>query len=239
MKTPPPIIVLISADFEWNAVVDLIRPAETRSTPFGAAFFSQLGKHTLLMAHSGWGKTATAAACQHLIDLHQPQLILNLGTCGLKGARSADLLPEETAMYDIVEGMSAYSEALAYYHTRADLGWLPAKLPPGVRRTRIVSADQDIQPCNVVLIANYFHAPAADWESAAFAWTAAKNKTPWLIWGVSDWSVESEAYQNVVLVTRAQIMARLGGRRLVPDNFSCADYINALPQAGAFFFHML
>ena len=217
MKIPPPFIVLISADFEWNAVVDLIRPAETRSTPFGAAFFSQLGKHTLLMAHSGWGKTATAAACQHLIDLHQPQLILNLGTCGgLEGRAEVGevLLPEETAMYDIVEGMSAYSEALAYYHTRADLGWLPAKLPPGMRRTRIVSADQDIQPCNVVLIANYFHAPAADWESAAFAWTAAKNKTPWLILrGVSDLvsSERSEAYQNAALWQQraAQIMARL------------------------------
>jgi Nucleoside phosphorylase len=181
MKTPPPFIVLISAEFEWNAVVDLVRPTETRSTPFGAAFFSQLGKHSLLMAHSGWGKTATAAACQHLIDLHQPQLILNLGTCGgLEGRAEVDeiLLPEETAMYDIVEGMSAYSEALAYYRIRADLNWLPAKLPPGVRRTRIVSADQDIQPRNVDLIANYFHAPAADWESAAFAWTAAKIRRP-------------------------------------------------------------
>ena len=32
--------------------------------------------------HAGWGKVSTAGACQFAIDAFQPQLMVNLGTCG-------------------------------------------------------------------------------------------------------------------------------------------------------------
>ena len=217
MNTPHPIIVLISANTEWRSVLNLLRPEETGATPFGGIFSAQSGQHNLLFAHSGWGKTATAAACQHLIDSYHPRLIINLGTCGgLEGHAQVGevLLAEETAMYDVVESMSGYAAALERYRTRADLSWLPDAFPQGVRKARIVSADQDIQTQNYDLIADIFQAPAADWESAAFAWTAAKNKTRWLILrGVSDLvsKEKSEAYHNVQLWRErtGQIMADL------------------------------
>ncbi len=206
-----------------------MRPEETGATPFGGIFSAQSGQHNLLFAHSGWGKTATAAACQHLIDSYHPRLIINLGTCGgLEGHAQVSevLLAEETAMYDVVESMSDYTAALERYRTRADLSWLTTPLPQGVRKARIVSADQDIQTQNYDLIADIFQAPAADWESAAFAWTAAKNKTPWLVLrGVSDLvsKEKSEAYHNVQLWRErtGRIMADLLG--LLPwflDRFS-------------------
>ena len=199
--------------------MDLMRPEAVKATPFGGIFPTQLGQHSLFFAHSGWGKTATAAVCQHLIDCYHPRLMINLGTCGgLEGYAQIGetLLAEETAMYDIVESMSDYAAALERYRVRADLSWLPAALPSGVRKARIVSADQDIQTQNFELIADYFQAPAADWESAAFAWTAAKNHTPWLILrGVSDLvsKDKAEAYQNVELWRQrtAEIMAKLAG----------------------------
>ena len=217
MNTPHPIIVLICANTEWSSVLNLLRPEETGATPFGEIFSAQSGQHNLLFAHSGWGKTATAAACQHLIDSYHPRLIINLGTCGgLEGHAQVGevLLAEETAMYDVVESMSDYAAALERYRTRADLSWLPDAFPQGVRKARIVSADQDIQIHNFDLIAGFFQAPGADWESAAFAWTAAKNKTRWLILrGVSDLvsKEKSEAYHNVQLWRErtGQIMADL------------------------------
>lgn len=216
MRTPYPFIVLICANSEWSSVLALLHPPETGTSPFGGIFSALMGQQNVLLAHSGWGKTATAAACQHLIDSYHPRLIINLGTCGgLEGHTQVGdiLLAEETAMYDVVESMSDYTAALEYYRTRADLGWLPVSLPQGVRKARIVSADQDIQTQNYDLIA-VFQAPGADWESASFAWTAAKNKTPWLVLrGVSDLvsKENSEAFHNVELWRErtGQIMADL------------------------------
>jgi len=196
MKPTYRFIILVSANSEWKSVLDCLHPERIGSTPFGSAFPAQAGRHQMLFAHGGWGKTASAAACQHLIDLYHPQLIVNLGTCGgLEGYANVGeiLLVEETAMYDIVEGMSDYAAAIEHYRTLAD---------------------QDIQTQNVDLIANVFQAPAADWESAAIAWTAAKNKTPWLVLrGVSDLvsKEKAEAYHNVELWRERtnQIMADL------------------------------
>lgn len=227
MSTKFPFIVLICASSEWRSVLALLHPEELGTTPFGETFTARIGEQDVLLAHSGWGKTATAAACQHLIDLHHPRLMINLGTCGgLAGYAEVGevLLVEETAMYDIVESMSDYAAALERYRTRADLNWLPALLPQSVRKTRIVSADQDIQTQNFDLIAEYFQAPGADWESAAFAWTAAKNNTPWLILrGVSDLvsKEDSETYHNVELWRErtAHIMTKLLG--LLPWFLDC------------------
>jgi len=217
MKPTYRFIILVSANSEWKSVLDCLHPERIGSTPFGSAFPAQAGRHQMLFAHGGWGKTASAAACQHLIDLYHPQLIVNLGTCGgLEGYANVGeiLLVEETAMYDIVEGMSDYAAAIEHYRTLADLSWLPAALPRGIRKARLVSADQDIQTQNVDLIANVFQAPAADWESAAIAWTAAKNTPPWLVRrGVSDLvrKEKAEAYHNVELWRERtnQIMADL------------------------------
>jgi len=231
MNSNYPFVVLVSANSEWKPVLECLLPQDVGVTPFGQKFSANIGGHPVLFAHGGWGKTASTASCQYLIDRYHPQLILNLGTCGgLVGHAEVGeiLLAEETALYDIVEGMSDYSAAIEHYRTQSDLSWLPAALPPGVRKARIVSADQDIQTQNFDLLVDNFQAPAADWESASFAWTAAKNKTPWLVLrGVSDLvgKDKAEAYQNVELWREraAEIMAKL--LKLLPwflDRFPAA-----------------
>ncbi len=228
--------------------MNLLRPEETGATPFGEIFSAQSGQHNLLFAHSGWGKTATAAACQHLIDSYHPRLIINLGTCGgLEGHAQVGevLLAAETAMYDVVESMSDYAAALERYRTRADLSWLPDAFPQGVRKARIVSAAQDIQIHNFDLIAGFFQAPGADWESAAFAWTAAKNKTRWLILRASvTWSAKKNQ-KRITTCSSGGTHRPNHGRSVNPAALVSGSLLKrerdslicALPQAGAFLFH--
>ncbi len=50
-----------------------------------------------------------------------------------------------------------------------------------MRRARLVSADSDIVPAQVDRLRERYGAVAADWESGAIAWTAARNGVPCLI----------------------------------------------------------
>jgi len=57
----------------------------------------------------------------------------------------------------------------------------------GTRKARIISADQDIDYTSFDLLTKTYQADAADWETGAFAWVAARNHIPWLaLRGVSD-----------------------------------------------------
>lgn len=120
-----------------------------------------------------------------MIDAFAPELLVNLGTCGgLTGhvARGEVLLADETLVYDIVEQMTDADEAIAAFTTAIDLSWLgPAPYPSPVRRARLVSADGDIAPSQVGVLRARFAAVAADWETGAIAWTAARNGVPCLI----------------------------------------------------------
>ncbi len=77
--------------------------------------------------HGGWGKISAAATTQYVIDHFQPDLLVNLGTCGgFEGriARGTIILVTKTIVYDIIEQMSEPEEAIAHYSTELDLSWL-------------------------------------------------------------------------------------------------------------------
>ena len=190
-------VVLISADGEWQAVLHHTLPSIQHPTPYGNWFSQNIDHFSVIIMHAGWGKVSTAGACQFAIDAFQPQLMVNLGTCGgLEGLAELGetLCVSETAFYDIYESMADYAPAIECYSSKADLSWLPEELTEHTRRARLVSADQDIQPRAYERLTQEFGAVAADWESAAFAWVATRNGIPWLILrGVSDLVSPTEA----------------------------------------------
>jgi nucleoside phosphorylase len=79
------------------------------------------------------------------------------------------------------------------------LSWLPEPYPYPARRALIASADSDLPPQKIPFLKSK-GAVAADWESAALAWVARKNKARLLILrAVSDLvnQQEGEAYNNI------------------------------------------
>ena len=181
------VVVVVCATSEWRALEALYPDPVRQRSPFGEWFVMPeptAGLATALV-YGGWGKIAAAASTQYVIDLFAPELLVNLGTCGgLSGevARGEVLLADETLVYDIVEQMTDPDEAIAAFTTLIDLSWLgPAPYPSPVRRARLVSADGDIVPSQVGALRERFGAVAADWETGAIAWTAARNGVPCLI----------------------------------------------------------
>jgi len=195
------IAVLISAIAEWNAVKPLFPGAKVQHFPFGECFEALLQEEHLSFFHSGWGKIASAGSIQHVIDQYSPQLIVNLGTCGgFEGAvqQGEIILVEQTYVYDIVELMGDL-DIVSYYSSSLDLSWLAEPYPYPVRRGMIASADSDLPPAKIPFLKAQ-GAIAADWESAALAWVAQRNRAPLLILrGVSDMVSEEggEAYNNI------------------------------------------
>ena len=182
--------VLVSANSEWRAVVSILQPPSVQQSLPGAYFQTEIDGQPCLFFHSGWGKVATAASTQYVIDQYRPELIINIGTCGgFSGSCNVGdiLLVTETMLYDIVERMDDPAAALNYYRTKNDTSWIADRLPAGTRKARIVSADQDIDYASFDLLTKTHQADAADWETGAFAWVAARNQIPWLaLRGVSD-----------------------------------------------------
>ena len=215
-------VVLISADGEWQAVLHHTLSSIQHPTPYGNWFSQNIVHFSVIFMHAGWGKVSTAGACQFAIDAFQPQLMVNLGTCGgLEGlAELGEILcVSETAFYDIFEGMADYAQAIEFYSSKADLSWLPEELPEHTYRARLVSADQDIQPRAYERLTQEFGAVAADWESAAFAWVAKRNGIPWLILrGVSD----------LVSPTKAETAGNLSLWQARTDQIM-EDLLNQLP----------
>jgi adenosylhomocysteine nucleosidase len=195
------IVVLISANSEWRAVKEILAPSRVRSTPLGEAFDNR----SLTYFHSGWGKISAAATTQYAIDRFQPDLLVNLGTCGgFEGriARGTIILVTKTIVYDIFEQMSDPQDAIAHYSTQLDLSWLPDPLPCPVQRGLLVSADRDIIPEDIPGLVQKYGAVAADWESGAIAWVAKRNGVRCLILrGVTDLvsAGGGEAYGNIGL----------------------------------------
>jgi len=182
--------ILVSANSEWNAVINNLQPSSIQQSPMGAYFQIELAGQSCLFFHSGWGKIATAASTQYVIDQYHPGLIINIGTCGgFSGISQVGeiLVITETLIYDIVERMGDPVAALNKYRTSNDTSWIANPLPEGNRRARIASADQDIDYTSFDLLTKIYQADAADWETGAFAWVAARNQTKWLaLRGVSD-----------------------------------------------------
>ncbi len=182
--------VLVSANGEWEAVTAILKPQTIQQTSLGAHFQMEIEDQPCLFFHSGWGKIATAASTQYVIDQYRPELIINIGTSGgFSGSSEVGevLLVKETLIYDIIERMDDPIAALNHYRIMNDLSWITHPLPDGTRPARIATADQDIDFRAFDLLTKTHQADAADWESGAFAWVAARNRVRWLaLRGVSD-----------------------------------------------------
>lgn len=218
------IVVLVSADGEWQAVCEHFPAAALQPTPYGAWFEADLpggenGPDTrpVIFFHGGWGKIASAGATQYAIDHWQPDLLVNLGTCGGFAGQTEKgeiLLVERTVVYDIIEQMGDFDAHIAYYSTQIDLSWLGEPYPQAVRRTLLVSGDRDLLVEEIPQLAQRYGAVAGDWESGAIAWVAARQGVRLLILrGVSDvvGDAGSAAYGDISYFQRsaAEIMGRL------------------------------
>ncbi len=197
------VVVIISAIAEWKAVKEIFPQLKVNDSAYGESSIVNLGGYDLKLYHSGWGKIASAGMMQYVIDHDQPDLVVNLGTCGgFEGLVDlGDLvLVERTFIYDIVELMGDLN-IIDYYASTLDLSWLPKPYPHPVRPGMIASADSDLPPNKIAPLKAY-GAIVGDWESGALAWVAAKNKQKLLILrGVSDLVSEEsgEAYDNLPL----------------------------------------
>ncbi|HEY5270639.1 MAG TPA: 5'-methylthioadenosine/S-adenosylhomocysteine nucleosidase [Anaerolineales bacterium] len=202
------IVVLISANSEWRAVKEILAPSRVQSTPLGETF----DVRPLMYFHGGWGKISAAATTQYVIDQFQPDLLVNLGTCGgFEGriARGTIILVTKTIVYDIIEQMSDPQDAIAHYSTELDLSWLNDRVqqtaghgPSSIVRGPLISADRDILPADIPDLVEKYGAVAADWESGAIAWVAKHNGVRCLILrGVTDLvsAGGGEAYGNIGL----------------------------------------
>lgn len=180
----PQVVVIISAGAEWKTALSEYNHPVVTPSPIGDHFIARLADRNCLFFHGGWGKVSAAAGTQYIIDHWQPDLIMNIGTCGgfegLVGVGEV-ILASETVIYDIIERMGDPREALDHYTTHIDLSFLRKPYPHPVKIGRLVSADQDIDPTMVTSLSTEFSTVAADWESGAIAWTATRNNTRVLI----------------------------------------------------------
>ena len=207
------VVAIVSADGEWQVVTELLPGQQIEATPMGECFEHQ----GVTFFHGGWGKISAAATAQYVIDRFQPELLVNLGTCGgFEGRieRGAIVLAERTIVYDILEQMTDPEQAIAHYSTKLDLSWLPRVLPFPVLRGPLISADRDIVLEDIPMLVKKYNAVAADWESGAIAWVAHSNGIRLLILrGVSDLvgAEGGEAYGNYELFLRRtrEIMKKL------------------------------
>jgi adenosylhomocysteine nucleosidase len=194
--------VLVSADAEWKVVKARFAGLTPQRTPFGESLVPGGALGSAVLFHGGWGKISAAAGTQYAIDRWHPGLLINIGTCGgFQGAIAKDaiLLVDHTIVYDIIEQMGDPQEAIRDYSTTLDLSWVGADLPPGVRRSALLSADRDIVVSEIPELQKTYGAVAADWESGAIAYVAHANSVPALILrGVTDLvgPTGGEAYGN-------------------------------------------
>ena len=176
--------MLVSAGGEWRPVLSRFPDVLRTLTPFGERVEIEIAGWDVCLMLGGWGKISAAASAQYAVDTLQPDVLVNLGTCGgFKGCvkEGEILLVDETMVYDIFERMTDPQTALDAYATRLDLDWLHEPFPQIVRRGRMLSADRDIDPADIPWLRQQFDGIAADWESASIAWVAARNKVPCLI----------------------------------------------------------
>lgn len=196
------ISIIISANSEWQAALDYLQPEDVKKSPVSDFFFHKLDEKSLLFFHGGWGKISAATTTQYVIDHWRPELIVNLGTCGgLAGQIKVNetVLVNETVNYDVIERMGDAQAALEFYSTKLDLSFIAEPYPIPVHVGRLASADQDIDPAIVIPLIEQYKVVAADWESGAIAWVAARNQTRCLILrGVTDVvsPVAGEIYQD-------------------------------------------
>jgi adenosylhomocysteine nucleosidase len=216
-------IILISATGEWRAVRKLFPEETCLTSPYGEYFTRLIGWRRCTFFYTGWGKIAAAASTQYVIDHWQPDLLVNLGTCGGFAGhieRGEIILVDKTVVYDIYEQMGDFDAHIAHFTTRIDLAWLSQPYPTPVRRALLVSGDRDLLVEDIPMLKKRYAAVAGDWESGAIAWVAARSGIRTLILrGVTDLvdSQGSPAYGDLEYFESAafEIMGKLVGS--LPD----------------------
>jgi len=202
--------VVISANTEWKTVKKRFPHERYMPSPWGEYFFTSIstGKSNekVLFFHEGWGKTAAAGGTQYVIDRFDPEIIINLGTCGgFEGKTEIFdiILVDKTIIYDIKEAMGNSKEAISDYSTDIDLNWIDTlNFPAKVIRSLLVSADRDLVTEEIKDLEKQYNAIAGDWESGSIAYVSARNKKKLIILrGVTDIvsSASGEAYNNFSL----------------------------------------
>lgn len=195
------VTVIISADGEWLAIPKIFPDAQYMDSPYGQYFSTMINDEPVTFLHGGWAKIPAAASTQYAIDKWNPELIINLGTCGgFKGSIKRDtiIMVEKAVVYDIINQMSPAETAIKKFTTKIDLDWV-TEPPISVHRTTIVSGDRDLQPQDIPMLKEKYGASVGDWESGAIAWVCKQNKVKVLILrGVSDLvdSEGGEAYEG-------------------------------------------
>jgi len=188
--------VLISAGAEWRALLPHYPAIKVERSHYGECFQTTIANQRVRFLHGGWGKIAAASSTQYAIDRWKPKRIINIGTCGgFKNLISLGqvILVKKTIVYDIYDRMTDQYQALERYSTTIDLSWLPQKaLPQAVQVDKLLSADRDIDPRDIVTLIQKFGAVAADWESGAIAWVAQRNQIPCLLLRTVSDLVDSE-----------------------------------------------
>lgn len=203
--------VIISANMEWRAIKKYYPDEDYKESVWGEYFYKNIEGQEILFFHEGWGKVAAAGATQYVISEFQPEILINLGTCGgFEGEinRLDVVLANKTVIYDIIEAMGDSKEAIQDYTTEIDLTWLGDSYPVEVLETVLVSADKDLRLDEIEKLKSEYAAIAGDWETGGMAYIASRNNTKILILrGVSDLvsSTEGEAYGNFELfIERAE-----------------------------------
>jgi len=201
-----PLLVLISAQAEWESTKVIYKPIKIHTSPYGEFFkenFKIMEKIIqVLFFHGGWGKINAAGSTQYVIDQWRPEFIVNLGTCGgFEGKIKLHevLIARKTIVYDIWEQMGDSVESISYFTTTIDLSCIKKPYPTPVIETTMVSADRDILSSQVPELHKKYLASAGDWESGAIAFIAKRNYTKCIILReVSDiiGKSESEVYGN-------------------------------------------
>ena len=186
----PKVVVIVSADGEWQAVPKIFPDAEYQESPYGQYFVEAINGEPVVIMHGGWGKIPSAASAQYAIDRWSPELVVNLGTCGgFRGEIERDqvALADKTVPYDIINQIGDPDSAINRLTTEIDLSWLKEPYPIPVVRGTIVSGDRDLIPEDVPMLRKKYGAKVGDWESASIAYVCHKNNVKLLILrGVSD-----------------------------------------------------
>ena len=184
------IVVIISADGEWKAIPNIFPDTIYNDSPYGQWFIKKINENNVVFFHGGWGKIASAASTQYAINTWNPDLIINLGTCGGfdgKIQKDSIVLVDKAIVYDIYEQMTDNETAIKNYTTEINLTWLGKVYPIEVHKGTIVSGDRDLIPKELPKLYEKYGAVVGDWESGSISWVCARNNVRLLILrGVSD-----------------------------------------------------
>jgi adenosylhomocysteine nucleosidase len=226
-----PIVVLVSANAEWAPVKEYLAPSHVERTPYGECFTRRFGDGDVVFLHGGWGKISAAGSTEYAVSRWNPEVLINLGTCGGIGGRAArgdTLLVTRTITYDIYEAMGDAAEAIRWYTTDVDVSWLDERFPLQVRRSHIVSADRDLIPSQVQELVERFDATAGDWESSAIAFVAGRRGVPLLILRTVSDLVTPQAGETIGALPVFEKAATIAMRNLVDGLTALVPYVRTL-----------